>query len=230
MPFVIFAAYPTLVLLTGPLRRRRRRQRGCCLHCGYCLIGNTSGTCPECGAVVTEPATRDPGPRRAIWRAATVLACLAIPVALMGGRTRELHACRDCTHAELNVDYVLRIPFTEINVLKIPGRTIRGDDGFVAKLLDPQESCEHDWRRQDREFISPVFGKAGNYIPDYPRLVGEECDDPAYKDFLVTEGIVLPKHFRESVDDRMLSGDLDWIRSLYFEWKKDGDRVFDVVY
>ena len=33
-------------------RRRRRALRGWCLHCGYDLAGNISGTCPECGARV----------------------------------------------------------------------------------------------------------------------------------------------------------------------------------
>jgi hypothetical protein len=33
-------------------RRLLRRLRGDCLRCGYSLIGNTSGICPECGATV----------------------------------------------------------------------------------------------------------------------------------------------------------------------------------
>ena len=30
-----------------------------CLRCGYCLVGNTSGVCPECGTSVA-PAKREP--------------------------------------------------------------------------------------------------------------------------------------------------------------------------
>ena len=30
----------------------RRRQLGRCMACGYSLIGNTSGVCPECGNVM----------------------------------------------------------------------------------------------------------------------------------------------------------------------------------
>ena len=50
-------------LALGPsaLRRALRRQKGCCLHCGYDLRGGTSGAsgasggaCPECGAL-SEP-------------------------------------------------------------------------------------------------------------------------------------------------------------------------------
>jgi hypothetical protein len=26
-----------------------------CRKCGYCLTGNTSGTCPECGGRIREP-------------------------------------------------------------------------------------------------------------------------------------------------------------------------------
>lgn len=50
IPFIIFATYPTITFIRGPLRRYRRRNRGLCLMCGYNLTGNTSGRCPECGA------------------------------------------------------------------------------------------------------------------------------------------------------------------------------------
>lgn len=46
---VLFAAYPTIGLLRGPLRRRRRRRGHLCQKCGYNLTGNVSGVCPECG-------------------------------------------------------------------------------------------------------------------------------------------------------------------------------------
>lgn len=31
------------------LERRRQRQGNLCIKCGYCLFGNQSGVCPECG-------------------------------------------------------------------------------------------------------------------------------------------------------------------------------------
>jgi hypothetical protein len=46
-----FAALPVLCLIRGPLRRALRRRHGLCVSCGYNLTGNTSGVCPECGAV-----------------------------------------------------------------------------------------------------------------------------------------------------------------------------------
>jgi len=46
---VLFAAYPSVAFIRGPLRRWRRRRRGCCIACGYNLTGNVSGVCPECG-------------------------------------------------------------------------------------------------------------------------------------------------------------------------------------
>ena len=49
VPFLIFAAYPTVALVRGPLRRCRRRRKGLCVECGYDLTGNVSGVCPECG-------------------------------------------------------------------------------------------------------------------------------------------------------------------------------------
>jgi hypothetical protein len=48
-PFVLFAAYPALAFLRGPLRRYRRRKRGLCVRCGYNLTGLTESRCPECG-------------------------------------------------------------------------------------------------------------------------------------------------------------------------------------
>ena len=57
MLFVVFAAYPATVLSITIARRRvvrRRRERGQCLHCGYNLRGNESGTCPECGLLAMQ--------------------------------------------------------------------------------------------------------------------------------------------------------------------------------
>jgi len=58
---VLFAAYPTITFIRGPLRRWRRRRtrwsrwrKSLCLECGYDLTGNSSGTCPECGTPVEE--------------------------------------------------------------------------------------------------------------------------------------------------------------------------------
>lgn len=47
-PFILFAAYPTIAFIRGPVRRWRRRRKGCCVKCGYNLTGNVSGVCPEC--------------------------------------------------------------------------------------------------------------------------------------------------------------------------------------
>jgi len=52
-PFMlIFAAYPAIAFIRGPLRRWRRRRKGLCMKCGYDLTGNESGACPECGSDV----------------------------------------------------------------------------------------------------------------------------------------------------------------------------------
>ena len=48
----LFAFYPTIVFIRGPLRRWRRRKKGLCLSCGYDLTGNESSVCPECGVKV----------------------------------------------------------------------------------------------------------------------------------------------------------------------------------
>lgn len=47
--FFFFAAYPIFALFRGPMRRRRRRLRNECVHCGYSLIGLVEPRCPECG-------------------------------------------------------------------------------------------------------------------------------------------------------------------------------------
>ena len=49
LPVVVFAIYPTIAFIRGPLRRHRRRRKGLCKKCGYDLTGNESGVCPECG-------------------------------------------------------------------------------------------------------------------------------------------------------------------------------------
>jgi hypothetical protein len=61
LPFVLFAAYPTIAFVRGPLRRYRRRKRGLCVKCGYDLTGNVSGVCSECGAAATANAQRRGG-------------------------------------------------------------------------------------------------------------------------------------------------------------------------
>ena len=52
MPLVLFAAYPLVAFVRGPLRRARRAKRGACPECGYDLTGNVSGRCPECAEPV----------------------------------------------------------------------------------------------------------------------------------------------------------------------------------
>lgn len=47
---LVFATYPTIAFIRGPLRRYRRRRNGLCIQCGYNLTGNTTGICSECGA------------------------------------------------------------------------------------------------------------------------------------------------------------------------------------
>jgi len=48
---IVTAPFPGLMIARGTRnarRYRRRRKRGLCLSCGYNLMGNTSGVCPEC--------------------------------------------------------------------------------------------------------------------------------------------------------------------------------------
>jgi hypothetical protein len=51
-PPLLFAIYPAIAFIRGPLRRWRRHKKGLCLRCGYDLTGNVSGVCPECGVAV----------------------------------------------------------------------------------------------------------------------------------------------------------------------------------
>ena len=47
--FLLFAAYPFIAFIRGPLRRYRRRRKGLCVTCGYDLTGLPENRCPECG-------------------------------------------------------------------------------------------------------------------------------------------------------------------------------------
>ena len=49
---LLFASYPAVVFIRGPLRRYRRRMRGECLACGYNLTGLPEPRCPECGTEI----------------------------------------------------------------------------------------------------------------------------------------------------------------------------------
>lgn len=42
----------TTMLIFGILRRKPTAAAGGCSACGYCLNGNTSGICPECGTAI----------------------------------------------------------------------------------------------------------------------------------------------------------------------------------
>ncbi|UCE58301.1 MAG: hypothetical protein JSU63_12760 [Phycisphaerales bacterium] len=44
----LFAVYPVVVFIHGPLRLRRRRRKGLCLNCGCDLSGTRRPECPQC--------------------------------------------------------------------------------------------------------------------------------------------------------------------------------------
>jgi hypothetical protein len=58
----VLVGYPWLILMSAvlpaiawgvpALQRRNRKRGGRCLACGYSLVANTSGVCPECGIAV----------------------------------------------------------------------------------------------------------------------------------------------------------------------------------
>lgn len=52
VPFGLFFAYPGFVIVRRLVRRRSRPSEPACEACGYCLIGNESGICPECGTAI----------------------------------------------------------------------------------------------------------------------------------------------------------------------------------
>ena len=51
--FVVLVVAPGWLLVSPIWRRRHCTSRGLCIECGYNLHGNTTGRCPECGAVVS---------------------------------------------------------------------------------------------------------------------------------------------------------------------------------
>ncbi len=57
VPVVILLYHPVRTVITGSWMHRWRRRRNQCLRCGYSLIGNMSGICPECGTPISEDGT-----------------------------------------------------------------------------------------------------------------------------------------------------------------------------
>lgn len=54
----LLLAWPALAFVRGPIRRWRRRRRGCCTSCGYPLAGLPGPRCPECGKAASPGATK----------------------------------------------------------------------------------------------------------------------------------------------------------------------------
>ena len=48
----LLSGYPLFRLYRRFTRTRRRRRSGRCVSCGYCLTGNVTGVCSECGTSV----------------------------------------------------------------------------------------------------------------------------------------------------------------------------------
>lgn len=61
LAWTVVSAHPIVVVTKVMLLRRHRRKRGRCVTCGYILAGNVSGTCPECGDVVSKKNARVEG-------------------------------------------------------------------------------------------------------------------------------------------------------------------------
>jgi hypothetical protein len=55
IPILVFGSYPVAAFVRRVVIPNHRRRAGQCIACGYSLIGNESGTCPECGQTVTHP-------------------------------------------------------------------------------------------------------------------------------------------------------------------------------
>ena len=56
---VLWGAYIIPLLATYRCLAQRRNREGSCTRCGYSLIGNTSGTCPECGTAIPTPPSKE---------------------------------------------------------------------------------------------------------------------------------------------------------------------------
>jgi hypothetical protein len=58
MPALVIFGFAVWALVQGIRRKTTeeleaiRRVEGACIHCGYNLEGNVSGTCPECGRAI----------------------------------------------------------------------------------------------------------------------------------------------------------------------------------
>ena len=71
--FGLAVIYPVRLFVRGPVTRFRRARHQQCLACGYSLVGNLSGVCPECGTAVRQSSdgelstARLTAAERALW-------------------------------------------------------------------------------------------------------------------------------------------------------------------
>lgn len=50
----ILVGLPLAIVVRFQIVKRKQRQKGFCVQCGYPLFGNRSGICPECGTPIPE--------------------------------------------------------------------------------------------------------------------------------------------------------------------------------
>lgn len=55
---LLIGIFSALRFLTSYERRKQEKKEPACQSCGYSLIGNISGTCPECGSEVARAIAR----------------------------------------------------------------------------------------------------------------------------------------------------------------------------
>jgi ribosomal protein L37E len=198
-----------------------RRSTTGCNRCGYDLTGNVSGFCPECGhpassaadAHSSGAATRQRVPWVRIgglWMAAVVLLFVLSGVqTLTWGRY-----CPDCGRSEFHVRDQWAIPWTSRVWLQTsdhlqPQRT----RGFaISRLLDPGNTCTHNWTGLGGEVngVTDGFRGIGN---DVTRCVC--ADEQGFLDFVAAhpEAIDLMR-----ADMRRRRSACDSVCQQYEEW------------
>ena len=159
-----------LIAVTGPLIAAelhvfsKTLKVGFCYHCGYNLLGNTSGACPECGTIAltaenpnTTLSRRLKSVRWQRFLPPYLVMLLILPV-LFGYRQQvDGYVCTECAESELRIHR--GIYFGNFDLISWPmgNATALYWANPLTPYLDPKRTCKHKWRYYSKPPVKCIW-------------------------------------------------------------------------